>query len=154
MGGVQEPVFVFKFEADGYAPLVTRTVLADEIEARFDVRLRAASATTVTVLLPDGTTTAHADIGLISSGARVEIIPGGLGAPECRASGGSLSTADGQGQVRLPPDDAILSCACGASRRFHGNHYLRPDRRAGHPPAAVGQHRGDLPVRRRADRRP
>jgi hypothetical protein len=41
---------VFKFEADGYAPLVTRRVRADEIEARFDVRLRAASATTVSKL--------------------------------------------------------------------------------------------------------
>ena len=28
-GGLKEPAFLFKFEADGYAPLVTRTVLAD-----------------------------------------------------------------------------------------------------------------------------
>jgi RNA polymerase sigma factor (sigma-70 family) len=108
LGGVKEPAFVFKFEAEGYAPLVTRTVLADEIEARFDVRLRAASATTVTVFLPDGTAAARADIGLISSGARLEIIPGGLGRRGF-ASGGSLLLADGQGQFRLPPDDAILS---------------------------------------------
>jgi protocatechuate 3,4-dioxygenase beta subunit len=141
LGGVKEPAFVFKFEAEGYAPLVTRTVLADEIEVRFDVRLRAASATTVTVFLPDGTRGRP-------RGHRTHFIwcppgdhPRRAWAPGFRI-GWRLIVGGWPGAVPLatrrchPPRDR------GASRRFHGNHYLRPDRRAGHPLAAVGQTRG------------
>ena len=106
LGGVKEPAFVFKFEAEGYVPFVTRVVRADEGEAQFDVRLRAGAATAMTVLLPDGRPAVNADIGLVSPGAGLRLIPGGF-SRENLQSGGSLLTTDGQGQFRLPPDDAV-----------------------------------------------
>lgn len=106
LGGVENPAFVFKFEAEGYAPFVTRVVNADEGEAQFDVRLRAAAATDVTVLLPDGQPAVKADIGLVSPGAGLVLISGGLSHINLQYVG-SLLTTDGQGQFRLPPDDAV-----------------------------------------------
>lgn len=106
LGGVKEPAFVFKFEAEGYAPFVTRVVRADEGEAQFDVRLRTGAATAMTVLLPDGRPAVNADIGLVSPSAGLRLIPGGF-SRENLQSGGSLLTTDGQGQFRLPPDDAV-----------------------------------------------
>jgi hypothetical protein len=43
--GPSNVVFVLKFEAEGYAPFITRPVQADEGEAHFDVVLRAAAST-------------------------------------------------------------------------------------------------------------
>lgn len=106
LGGVKDPAFVFKFEAEGCAPFVTRVVRADEGEAQFDVWLRAAAATAVTVLLPDGRLAVNADIGLVSPSAGLRLIPGGF-SRENLQSGGSLLTTDGQGQFRLPPDAAV-----------------------------------------------
>ena len=106
VGGDEAPAFVFKFEAEGYAPFVTRVVRADEGEAQFDVRLRAAAAIDVTVLLPDGQPAADADIGLVSPGAGLVLISGGLSHINLQYVG-SLLTTDGQGQFRLPPDDAV-----------------------------------------------
>lgn len=105
--GASSPGFIFKFEAEGYAPYVSRTVGLDEGEAQFDVALRPAKASRVTVLLPDGRPAANADIGLIGPGVEFSLIPGGF-ARQHVASGGSLLQSDGEGQFTLPPDDAIM----------------------------------------------
>ena len=73
LGGTPNHGFVFKFEADGYAPFVTHPVAATERDVRFDVTLNPASATEVTVLQPDGGPASGVDIGLVSPGV---IIPG------------------------------------------------------------------------------
>jgi len=39
VGGVADPSYIFKFEAEGYAPFVSRTVRADEGEVRLDGEL-------------------------------------------------------------------------------------------------------------------
>jgi len=104
VSGIKDPTFVFKVEAEGYAPFITRVVLADEGEAQFDVRLRAASATTVTVLLPDGRPAANADIDLVSPGSRLILVPGGFS--HQHASGSVLRT-DASGHFLLPPDETI-----------------------------------------------
>jgi hypothetical protein len=45
VGDPPHPEFILKFEAEGYAPFITRPVQADEGEAHFDVLLRAAAPT-------------------------------------------------------------------------------------------------------------
>jgi hypothetical protein len=106
VGGMANPGYVFKFEAEGYAPHVTRTVAPDEGEVFFEVTLQPASSTTLTVLQPDGRPAANADVGLVSSGAQLRLRPGGFDRTS-GASGGSVLTTDAKGQVRLPPDESI-----------------------------------------------
>jgi RNA polymerase sigma factor (sigma-70 family) len=105
--GRKEPSYVFKFEAEGYAPVVTRIVRADEGEARFDVRMRSATGVTVTVLLPDGQPAISADVGLVSPGARLRLVPGGFTRGDV-GSAGMLLVTDEHGRFDLPPDPAIL----------------------------------------------
>ncbi len=54
ISGPEETEFIFKFEAEGYAPFVTRVVNAKEETARFDVKLKRSAAMEITVLLPTG----------------------------------------------------------------------------------------------------
>jgi RNA polymerase sigma factor (sigma-70 family) len=106
LGGTPNPGFVFKFEAEGYAPFVTRQVSATEREVRFDVSLNPASTTEVTVVLPDGGSADGVDIGLVASGTQLALVPGGFSHDNVR-SGGSLLLTDNQGRFRLPPDPTV-----------------------------------------------
>jgi hypothetical protein len=74
----KNPRFMFKFEADGYAPFVTRIVNIDEEDVRFDIQLRPRQANFVTVLLPDGRPCGSAEIDLAHAGQHVPIADGGL----------------------------------------------------------------------------
>jgi RNA polymerase sigma factor (sigma-70 family) len=105
-GGTVDPAFVFKFEADGYAPFISRVVKAAEGEVRFDVTLRPALATQVTVLLPEGRPASGADVGLVSQGARLNLVPGGFSRDDVH-SGGSLLLTDSQGRFSLAPHESI-----------------------------------------------
>lgn len=116
--GTPNPGFVFKFEAEGYAPFVTRAVRADEGEVRLDVALRPANPTVVTVLSPDGRPAANADIGLVSPGARLSLIPGGFSRQNMQ-SGGSLLLTDEKGRFDLPPNDAA-TCVIAAHADGYG----------------------------------
>ena len=102
-----DPEFVFKFEAEGYAPSVTRTVKADEGDVSLDVALRAAAATQVTVLLPSGQPAAFASVGLAFPGAFLALVPGGIAPSRRGSSSGALFFTDVQGQFQLPTDDTI-----------------------------------------------
>ncbi len=77
VGGTPDPKFAFKFDADGYAPFVTRPVAATERDVRFEVTLNPAAATEITVLLPDGGLASAVDIGLVSPGSRFVSDSGG-----------------------------------------------------------------------------
>ncbi len=109
VGGAPNPGFIFKFDADGYAPFITRPVRDGEGSVRFDVALQPAKAIVVTVLAPDGQPAAKADIGLVSPGARLRLTEEGF-SHDFRASSqssGSLRSTDASGQFSLPPDDSI-----------------------------------------------
>jgi RNA polymerase sigma factor (sigma-70 family) len=108
VSGTADPTFVFKFEADGYAPFITRAVKATEGEVRFEVALCPALATPVTVLLPDGRPASGTDIGLVSKGARLNLVPGGFSRDNVQ-SGGSLLLTDSQGRFNLAQDESITS---------------------------------------------
>jgi RNA polymerase sigma factor (sigma-70 family) len=106
LGGDDDPSFIFKFEAEGYAPAVSRVVGAYEGEVQLDVALRRAAATVITVLLPDGRPAAKAEIGLVSPTSGLRLVPGGF-ARENELGGGGLGCADQQGRFTLPADDTI-----------------------------------------------
>ncbi len=104
--GTRNPSFMFKFEADGYAPFVARPVQADEGEVEFNVALKAGAITTVNVILPDGRPASGADIGLVYAGANLQLLPGGF-SRRPSGSGGHLFEADARGSFTLPPDDTL-----------------------------------------------
>jgi hypothetical protein len=99
------PDFVLKFEAEGFAPFVSRRISPDAGEAHFDVTLTKANDALVSVLLPDGRPAAAADVGLISRSSQLMILAGGFccGLP----NSGDVVRTDGKGQFRLPLDPAI-----------------------------------------------
>jgi RNA polymerase sigma factor (sigma-70 family) len=106
VGGTAHPEFVFKFEAEGYASAITRSVGADEKEVQFDIALQPASETQITVLGADGRPAPHMDVGLVSPGARLQVIPGGFSRLNVQ-SGGSLLLTDEHGQFKMPPDPLL-----------------------------------------------
>lgn len=108
IGRVKDPTYVFKIEAEGYAPFITRCVRATERSVRFDVALARAATTKITVLSPDGRPEANVDIGLVSPGARLHLVPGGL-SHENIQSGGTILLTDKQGEFGLPPDSTITT---------------------------------------------
>jgi len=106
ISGMSNPGFVFKFEAEGYAPFVTRAVGPEEAKVSFDVALRAVESKVVTVLRPDGRPARGAEIGLVAPGVRLDLLPGGfshdnLSVPE------NLLVSDKDGQFKLPADDSV-----------------------------------------------
>jgi len=104
--GTKNPGYILKFEADGYATIASRLIEPDEGEVQINVVLRRATRPIVTVFLPDGSPAAKADVGLVSPGARLSLMPGGFSRENIQ-SGTSLMATDTKGQFRLPSDDAI-----------------------------------------------
>lgn len=104
LGGTTNIEFMFKFEAEGYAPFVSRVVQASERDVRLDVALTPASGTVVTILLPDGGPAADAQVGLAAKGARLSLIPGGF---STETQSGNLAYTDEKGQFELSADPAI-----------------------------------------------
>jgi protocatechuate 3,4-dioxygenase beta subunit len=103
IGGIPNPGYVFKFEAEGYAPYVTRVFRPDEGEVEFAVTLKPAETVTVTVVLPNGQPAASCDVGFVSPGTTLTLRPGGL---DRRFDATGLTT-DTSGQFRLPADEAV-----------------------------------------------
>jgi len=103
IGGIPNPGYVFKFEAEGYAPFVTRVFRPDEGEVEFAVTLKAAETVTVAVVLPDGQPAVRCEVGFVSPGADLTLRPGGLEGE----SGGAVVTTDAAGRFRLPTDEAV-----------------------------------------------
>jgi hypothetical protein len=108
---------MFKFEAEGYAPFVSRVVQADEGEVRLDVTLRKADSAKILALLPDGSPAARADVGLVWPGARLELIPGGFSRNHVQDLT-ALLQADTEGRFRLAPNDAIMRVIVAHAKGF------------------------------------
>ena len=106
MGGAENRGYVLKFQADGYAPFVSRVIGPDEGNVQLDVVLHRAVATVVTVRKPDGQPASDADVGLVSPGARLWLTQGGFNRQNVQ-SGGSLLRTKADGTFELPPDDSI-----------------------------------------------
>ena len=104
--GTANPGYMLRFEAEGYAPFISRPILADEGEVHLDVSLRVAADTTVTVLLPDNRPATQADVGLVMPQAGLELVPGGFSHQNLQ-NGAALLATDASGTFRLPPDESI-----------------------------------------------
>jgi hypothetical protein len=104
--GGANPGYMLRFEAEGYAPFISRPIQADEAEVRIDVALRARTEATVSVLLPDNRPAVQADVGLAMPQAGLQLVPGGFSHQNVQ-SGTSLLMTDEQGNFRLPSDESI-----------------------------------------------
>jgi hypothetical protein len=100
------PGYIFKFDADGYKPFVTRAVALDEGEVRLDVFLHPGASSVITIMLPDGNPAPGVAVGLVGLGTQLSLTPGGF-ARGNNQSPGSLIDTDDQGHFSLPPDDSI-----------------------------------------------
>lgn len=105
-GGIgKRRALVFRFEAEGYAPIVTRVVGPDESEVQLDIAMQATASTAVTVVLPDGRFATNADIGILIPGTQWSMNQNGL----LRAIGstrGKVLSTDDEGRFALPPTEA------------------------------------------------
>ena len=100
------PGFVFKFEADGYAPFITRAFSGGEGEVQLDAALRAAASIGITGLLPDGQPAVNADVGLVSLGSGLSLRPGRFSRKSFPA-GESLLSTDDAGHFSLSVSEAV-----------------------------------------------
>ncbi len=92
----------FKFEAEGYAPVVSHEVQPDAGEVQLDIKMQPAASTTVALLLPDGAPATNADIGLVPPGENLMVAQGGLRHRRYRGSP-ERPALDDQGRFTLPP---------------------------------------------------
>jgi len=106
IGGRENPGYVLKFMAEGYAPFVSRVIGADEGNVELNVVLQRAAATRVIVYKPNGQPAAIADIGLVSPGANLKLAPGGI-SHQFVQSGSSLLRTEANGTFVLQSDDAV-----------------------------------------------
>ncbi len=94
--------YLLRFEADGYAPFVSRVVAPDEGFAQLDVTLQPTVNRRFSVLNPDGTPASWADVGLLDRGKgnAIAVAPGGL--EHHQRSDGALVQTDSQGVLTAP----------------------------------------------------
>src|SRR5262249_49272435 len=99
--------YLLRFEADGYAPSVSRVIAPDEGSVQLAVSLRPMSMRHLTVLNPDGTPAPWTDVGLLDrmKNGCLALKPGGL--EHYASSDGALQQTDGQGAIQLPADGEL-----------------------------------------------
>jgi hypothetical protein len=106
--GTANPGYMLRFEADGYAPMTSRAIRADESEVFLDIALRRAEDSTITVVQPDNRSAEHADVGLVFPHAGLQLVPGGLSHQNIQ-NGAALLVTDTEGKFRLPSDENVAS---------------------------------------------
>jgi hypothetical protein len=105
-GGVANPGYVFRFEADGHAPFVTRVYEPNEGEVRLDVQLRPVEDIWVSVYLPDGRIARDAQAGFVAPGSNARLVPGGF-AGALGYSMAGVRRVDALGRFVVPDDESI-----------------------------------------------
>ncbi|MDB6037659.1 MAG: resA 1, partial [Verrucomicrobiales bacterium] len=99
--------YIFKFEAEGYVPFVSRVVDASEGEARLDVTLKRSTAIRLFLLTPAGHPASGAQVGLGVTN-RYQ----GLGMTESgfnSMDSDRILNADGKGGFNFEPNDSIVT---------------------------------------------
>ena len=117
--GEANPGYVMKFEAEGYASFISRTLAPDEGDVQIDVTLKPVAVTTVTVHNPDGQLAVNADVGLVSPGARLSLIQGGFDRKHLQ-SGGSLLKTEADGTFKLPADESVQRVIAASADGYAG----------------------------------
>lgn len=98
--------YLFKIQADGYSPYISRIIHANEGEVRLDVELTKSKQMLVRVLKPDLQPAALVDVGLVSAGSQLDLVPGGISRRNIQ-SGGSLMQTDQDGWFRFTSDTNV-----------------------------------------------
>jgi hypothetical protein len=106
--GMQNPGYMFKFEADDYAPFVSRVIAPDEGNVQLDVTLQKSKSTMVTVVSPDGFPTAGVDIGLVSPGSQLRLAPGSF-SRQYGSGEAALMRTDSEGHFKLSGDPSVTA---------------------------------------------
>jgi RNA polymerase sigma factor (sigma-70 family) len=108
--GTRNRGYIFRFEAEGYVPFVTRVYAANEGDVSMDIKLHKSAETTVTVYTPDGQVAANADVGLLAPGNRLTLGAGGF-SMDFGESSAWLRRADASGHFVLPDDKNVSTVA-------------------------------------------
>jgi len=106
MSGTVNCGYVFRFEAEGHKPFITRAYHPDEGEVRLDVELMSAQDVRAIAYQPDGKSAPNAQVGLVSPGTEVNLVPGGF-AGDLGHALAWLRRADPDGWFTVPDDDEI-----------------------------------------------
>jgi len=116
IGGTPNSGYVFRFEAEGHAPFVTRIYQPEEGEASLDVLLQPANDITAFAYLPDGSVVRNAQVGFMGPGSDARLVPGGFEGPLGLALA-SVRLVDANGRFTVPDDKSIelvvVACAAG-----------------------------------------
>lgn len=110
VAGTANRGYIFRFEAEGHAPEVTRAYQADEGEVWMDIKLQKAQETPISIYTPDGHPAANAQIGLLAPGNQLRLVPGGFSIGGMENSTW-LRKADAHGQFILPTDETVKHVA-------------------------------------------
>ncbi len=105
VAGDTNPGYLLKFEAEGYASWVSRTIRADEGDVQIDAQLRPSPSIPITVIGPDGQPAANAQVGLVTAGGAVEL--SGIVFNPHNLTGATRVTTDAQGMFSLPSDESV-----------------------------------------------
>jgi len=98
--------YVFRFEAEGHAPFVTRVYQADEGEVRLEVQLRPVLDIAAVTYTPDGRVANGAQVGLVAPGSDLHLVPGGF-AGDLGYALAWLRRADAAGRFVVPDDESV-----------------------------------------------
>ena len=108
--------YVLKFEAEGYAPFISRAIASDERMVQLEVTLLRASMRQLAVLNPDGSPAAWADVAFpeLARGNSLALAPGGFARRGDR-SDDALRRTDDQGRVDCLDEKARRVIAANAA---------------------------------------
>jgi hypothetical protein len=106
IGGSTNRGYVFRFEAEGHKPFVTRAYQADEGEVRLDVLLQPAKDIVAFAYGVDGKAAGDAQVAVITPGTEVHLVPGGFAGDLGRALAW-LRRTGADGSFVVPEDDNI-----------------------------------------------
>src|SRR5205823_14479328 len=116
-GGQTNPAYVFRFEAEGHAPFVTRAFDAEEGEARLEVTLRPVEDIAAIAYAADGKIAPNVQIGLMFPGTDARLVPGGF-AGELGQAMAWVRRADAQGRFVVPGGEKIQTVVVAAPNGY------------------------------------
>lgn len=106
IGGSANQGHIFRFEADGHKPFVTRVYQPDEGEVQIDVELEPAEDIAAIAYTVDGKPAPAAQIAFVSPGHEVRLVPGGF-AGDLGHALAWLRRGGDDGGFTVPDDEAI-----------------------------------------------
>lgn len=114
LGGVANPGYVLKFQAEGYAAHVSRVISGDERHAELHVKLSPAAGIVARVLDTNGSVVRGLDVALLTAGSQLALVPPAMRGME---NIGRVTT-DERGEFLVPADEEIQAIMVSGSAGF------------------------------------